>query len=505
MDSGGTYKYFGLVGLCLVLFLAYRVGIVVYNLYVHPLARVPGPRLYAASNIPYAWALIGGKWTYTLKDLHDKYGPVVRFAPDDVSFISAGAWKAIYGHRTGGEPNFEKDRRLYRGSKTDTRSILVAGDADHSRMRRSLAHAFSEKALRGQEDIMQGYIGLLVKRMREIASSSSSPTSPAAAVVDLAKWYNFTTFDLIGDLAFGEPFGCLQSGGYHPWVAMIFGGFKLSAFNQARKRFPWLMPLTQHFLPKRLLTQQGQHFQMSFDKAKGRAVSGVKDREDFMSYILRHNDERGLTPDEIGENSNILIVAGSETTASLLSGTTYYLLRNPDTYKRLVAEIRSSFDKESDINLVAVGNLKYLLACLDEGLRLYPPVPSALGRNVAAGGKEIEGFFIPENTTVSVPHWPAYHSEYNFHRADDFCPQRWLGDAEFANDNKDVLQPFQFGPRNCLGKSLAYAEMRLILARMLWNFDLELQPQSVGWEKQLIFNFWEKGPMYVKVIPRRLD
>lgn len=135
---------------------------------------------------------------------------------------------------------------------------------------------------------------------------------------------------------------------------------------------------------------------MSFQKAKNRAMGGFKERGDFMSFILRHNDERGMTPDELGENSNILIVAGSETTASLLSGTTYYLLRNPETYKKLVGEIRSAFDKESDINLITVSNLKYLLACLDEGLRLYPPVPSALGRNVAPGGRTIEGYYIPE-------------------------------------------------------------------------------------------------------------
>lgn len=112
----------------------------------HPLAKVPGPRYYAASNIPYAWALIGGRWTHRLKELHDHYGPVVRFAPNDVSFIGVGAWKEIYGHKKAGAPNFEKDERLYRGSKTDTRSILLANDADHSRMRRSIAHAFFGKS-----------------------------------------------------------------------------------------------------------------------------------------------------------------------------------------------------------------------------------------------------------------------------------------------------------------------------------------------------------------------
>ena len=287
-----------------------------------------------------------------------------------------------------------KDSRLYRGSLTDTKSILVASDADHSRMRRLLSHAFSEKALRGQEAIMQGYVDLLVNKLTEAATSSDP-------IVDMSMWYAFTTFDLIGDLAFGEPFGCLESGGYHPWVAMIFSGFKLSALNQARKRFPWLMPLTGYFLPQNLIQNQSKHFQLSFAKGRNRAMGGFKDRGDFMTYILRHNDERGMSPDELGENSNILIVAGSETTASLLSGTTYYLLRNPETYKKLVSEIRSTYETESDIKLSTVSNHKYLLACLDEGLRLYPPVPSALGRDVPTGGHEIEGYWIPEKVSIS--------------------------------------------------------------------------------------------------------
>ncbi|KAK6383769.1 hypothetical protein LTS17_003061 [Exophiala oligosperma] len=377
----------------------YRIYLVIYNLYLHPLAKVPGPKLYAASNIPYSVGLCKGTIWFDIKRFHDQYGPVVRYAPNDVSFTTVDAWKEIYGHKKWNDPNFPKDRRLYREGKTDTASILVADDADHSRVRRLISHAFSEKALRGQEGIMQSYVSLLIRRLQAHATSSNP-------VVDMNKWYNFTTFDLIGDLAFGEPFGCLESEGYHPWVAMIFGGFKLSAFNQARKRFPWLMPATKYLLPSKLTQAQIEHFSLSFSKARQRAMGGFKYREDFMSYILRHNGEdgRGMTPDEIGENSNILIVAGSETTASLLTGTTYYLLKNPECLQLLTTEIRSTFEKEDDINLVSVGQLKYLLACLDEGLRLYPPVPSALGRDVPKGGHYIEGYFIPEQVSnLPVP------------------------------------------------------------------------------------------------------
>lgn len=67
--------------------------------------------------------------------------------------------------------------------------------------------------------------------------------------------------------------------------------------------------------------------------------------------------------------------------------------------------------------------------------------------------------------------------------------------SPFYNDNRDVLQPFSIGPRNCIGRNLANNEMRVILARVLWNFDLELCAESSEWEKQRSFLLWEKRPL----------
>jgi cytochrome P450 len=258
-------------------------------------------------------------------------------------------------------------------------------------MRRLLAHAFSERALRGQEDIMKRYMDLLITKLRGHASKGEA--------VDLVKWYNFTTFDIIGNLSFGEDFGCLDSGGYHPWVAMIFGSFKLSNYNQAIKRLPRLAPLLRYLLPQSLLKNQREHMQLSFEKAKQRAESGYAEREDFMSYILRHNDEKGMSADEIGENSNVLIVAGSETTATLLSGVTYFLLKEPRIYQKLAQEVRSAFENEDDITILNVNKLQYLLATLNEALRMYPPIPSGLPRIVPKGGEHVDGYWFPENVS----------------------------------------------------------------------------------------------------------
>lgn len=104
----------------------------------------------------------------------------------------------------------------------------------------------------------------------------------------------------------------------------------------------------------------------------------------------------------------------------------------------------------------------------------------------------------------------AYHSEINFHRAKEFIPERWLPESTtnpespFYNDRRDVHRPFSFGPRDCIGRNLAYHEMRVIMARVLWNFDLALDPKCKDWQNQRIFSLWEKPPLDVVITPRKI-
>ncbi|KAJ1323271.1 aspirochlorine biosynthesis cytochrome P450 monooxygenase [Microdochium nivale] len=216
-----------------------------------------------------------------------------------------------------------------------------------------------------------------------------------------------------------------------------------------------------------------------------RVQSGNTQREDFMSYILRNNGDKGhgLSEDEIAENASVLITAGSETTTTLLSGTTFQLLKNREKYDVLVREIRSTFASEDAITTSSVNKLEYLLAVFNESSRMS---------------------YV---TGASVPQWAAYHTAQNFYQPQQFLPERWLASARtpgscFANDKTEVLQPFSVGPRNCIGKNLAYVEMRLIMARLLYSFDLELMPQSLLWaDDQNVFLLWDKGDIMVKLKP----
>jgi len=144
-------------------------------------------------------------------------------------------------------------------------------------------------------------------------------------------------------------------------------------------------------------------------------------------------------------------VAGSETKASSLAALTNNLLRHPRVYTKLKDEIRSRFNSENEINLQAVNDLPYLTACIEEGLRIFPPAPIGFLRTIQPGGDTIDGLYVPGGTAVSVSSWCAHHSPDNFKDPDEFIPERWLDDA-FKNDQKLASRPFSLGPRGCIGK-----------------------------------------------------
>lgn len=140
--------------------------------------------------------MLAGTTVDNVNALHAKYGEVVRISPNEVSFTSGDtAWQDIYGFRTGklkGHLNMQKDPAWYAQPPRATH-IIVASDDDHSRFRKVLSHSFSEKALANQEGLLQGYVDLLVNRLKEVTAKDKAPQ-------DMTKWYNWTTFDIIADL-----------------------------------------------------------------------------------------------------------------------------------------------------------------------------------------------------------------------------------------------------------------------------------------------------------------
>lgn len=324
---------------------------------------------------------------FAVKKLHDKFGDVIRIAPNELIFRSPSAWKDIYGHRTHNSKPFIKDPYFYDPPPNGAATITYSNEEDHSRQRRLLAHAFSDKALKEQEVLIRSYADLLVRKLKESIAASNSGTQ-----VDLVRWYNYTTFDLIGDLTFGEPFNCLQDTRYHPWVSLIFDSVRVSPYLSAAKYFPLISLLIRIATPRRFVQSAIDHFQFSVAMVGRRLESNVR-RPDFMSRLLQQDSQVTMTRAEIDGNATVLVFAGSETTATLLSGCTFYLLKNPVAYGLLTQEIRNL--NEQELTFARLEKLPFLRAVLQESLRMYPPVPIGLPRLVPEGGATISGHFVP--------------------------------------------------------------------------------------------------------------
>lgn len=287
--------------------------------------------------------------------------------------------------------------KIWYGNPGMPPSIVGETRENHALLRRQLAHGFSDRSMREQEPVIGSYVDLLVRRLREHAVDTDRRDNVTGLqgvkmALDMTMWYNWTTFDIISDLAFGEPFGSLDRAEYDPFVKLIGDALAANRWAIVIKFMGWgdlLMPVFRFFAKSR--AEFGERTKRMLERRMQ-----VK-RNDFIQGLLSNKDSWNMKLDRIQMNASLLLIAGSETTATLLSGVTFLLLKHPEWLKRVTDEVRSSFGSDQDITLMSVGKLECMLACLDEAMRHYPPVPSGLPRTVPQGGASICGSHIPEH------------------------------------------------------------------------------------------------------------
>lgn len=505
----------------------YNVIRMIFNLYFHPLSKVPGPVAWKASRLPFIWALLRGTIVHDIERLHRQYGPILRIAPDEVTFAHEDAWRDIFQLRKDHQ-QFLKDINWWKAQPGMPDSLISAIDPKHhARIRGLFAPGFTPRALKEQEHILHFYANLLVERIRERVIEEPK----SGAVIDIVPWFNFITFDIFGDLGFGESFNCLQDSKYHPWIALLFNSVKAASYVAAARFYPIVERLLLMCIPPSLRKMQRDHYQQIVDKVD-RRLNFELERPDIMSHVIRGIERGELPLGTVHTTFMVLTTAGSETTATALSGTLNYLVNNPDKLENLTREVRGAFPQENDIDLEALRKLPYLNAVLNEGLRLCPPIPWVLPRRVPEGGDTVCGTWLPGGvwrnprvfcfipllapfmslanmawvqTPVSIQAYAMNRDPTNFHQATSFVPERWLSDTRtdpespFFHDRLQAVQPFSDGPRACLGQHLAWAEMRLILAKLLRVFEFEVvEDRKMRWEDLRTFLLVEKKPIEVR-------
>lgn len=366
-------------------------SIVCYNIYFHPLAKFTGPKSYAASAIPVALAQLGGRFHLFTQAAHEKYGSIVRISPNELSIISAGAWDDVYARRQKNPP-LARDPTFFNDMLVDPRTLTMADDTNHIRLRKSMNGAFSARALAEQEPILKENVDLFMDKLEERAQQGLE--------TDLRSWYNYATFDLIGDFAFGESFRCLESSKYHEWVQFVLDHFYVATLLQVVHRFWPLNKLLAMLLPASLIQKKEAHHRMALDKVR-RRVQRDTQRLDFISYMLKTLDTGTITLDELENQASIIILAGSETTAVALTFATYFLLVNPQIMDRLLEELHSNFENESQIDVLSINKLNYLQAVIQETLRIAPPITNGFPRKVPPEGALIDGHFVPGGVSLT--------------------------------------------------------------------------------------------------------
>ncbi|RKK47393.1 hypothetical protein BFJ67_g7792 [Fusarium oxysporum f. sp. cepae] len=429
--------------LCVTTLIVAIPAVIIYRLYFHPLAEVPGRKIHTITGFLTQWkSHIIGTWLREAAQLHRQYGPIVRIGPNHIAVDGSIGWPQVYGHQPGKAEFSKYPNFIFPG---DGMSLIGAQKDDHRRQRRR-------------------------------------PGEP----IDIVTWVNLTTFDIKGDLTFSESFGGLKSGGYHPYLLLK----------------PFILAIGY-----RHIRESMESADMSMEKAKARVALGeqpFEGRRDFMTYMLRRGKDgvTAMSETELLVNSSIVIGAASETTATALSGAFFYIGTHPQVYRYLVDEIRGAFTDASDITLKSTAQLQYLHACIEETLRIYPP--AAETPPIVCLGATIGGKYFPKGTVVTVYQWATFRNPSNFADPDSFRPERWLPtthalyDEKYAGDNRAVFKPFSYGARDCIGKNLAYAELRVILSHILFKFDFELKPGQSDWhEKQTSFLVWDKDPLNI--------
>ncbi|ETN41942.1 uncharacterized protein HMPREF1541_03881 [Cyphellophora europaea CBS 101466] len=449
-----------------------------YSLFWHPLRKYPGPWYCAVSRLPIAYKNASGRYYKWADGLHKKYGPVVRTSPSDLSFTNPEAWNDIFSHR----PQLAKTPFAYPPASADLPdTIMTAGDAYHARLRRSVAAGFSYKAMDEVEPIIQGRIDEMVAALRHDCSQGSQ---------NVRQWITWTITDIIGDLALSTDFECIKERRHHPWTAAIFPNLKgIMLLNQLRRlglSTPVGALLSTNAAKRardkiRLFTVD--HVQARL--ARERTEEG-KQTKDLLGMIVRdpENQKDPLSDPEIAALSLTLVIAGSETTTTALAGMMYYLTKSPRVLKKLTEEIRTAFPTAADITTKNAVKLRYLNGAVEEALRLFIPAPSLPPRIVPKSGHKIGGEWIPGGTGVTIANYHNSHSDEFFDNASDFRPERWIDGGEGSHTKrhvKNAYSAFSAGPRNCVGKTLALTEMRLLTAKLLWHFDMELDGPHDGW------------------------
>ncbi|TVY93749.1 Cytochrome P450 monooxygenase [Lachnellula willkommii] len=385
-----------------------------------------------------------------------------------------------------------------------------------------MSQAFSEAALKSLEEHIYSHVKVFIGCLAESDSSHINPEkkSPWTSPKNIANWCNYLSFDFMAELVFGRSFQMLEKFDNRYIIDLIqYAAFRVGVCLQMPQLALWRVDKVAAPAVRRL---RDKYVALSKSMALDRVnMDGA--RRDLFSHILAARDPEtgnGFSLDELWGESTLLTIAGSDAISTGMAGCFFYLSRHRHAYERARDEVRTVFASPEDIKSgPALNSCIFLRACIEESLRMSPPVGGALWREVEAGGVTIGKELIPKGCDVGVGIYAIQHDEKYFPEPYTYSPERWIvsddNPAEAVARAKSAFSAFSIGPVGCLGKNLAYMELTVTMAAVLWDLDFrssggELVGKDNANEKYLRsypnhsskeyhlrdrFTSWKDGPM----------
>ncbi|PYI14181.1 benzoate 4-monooxygenase cytochrome P450 [Aspergillus violaceofuscus CBS 115571] len=470
-----------------------------YRLYFHPLRSIPGPRLAAMTHLHefYYDVIRGGKFIWEVKKMHEKYGPIVRINPREVHIIDPAFYDEIYA---GAGRRRDKDPQMV-AFLASPHAALATVDHDLHRSRRSqLNPFFSKKSVGALMPVLYEKIDLLCEHLKM--------ASEEEAVINLSDAFVALTGDIITHYLYGQDTGCLTSkhfdnnGIWHA-VAEITDTCHLFQFCP-------LLPRILKALPGRWIR---------WVKPKLAAVYDMQDRIARQSEKSLESDGKGRlrtiydcladpavpvaerSLPRLRDESFILLVGGTETTAATLTFAMYHLLRDKEMFMRLREEVKTIVSRSDDrVPWPQVEQLPYLTAVVNESLRLGAVAmrPPRVAPNETL---QYKGYAIPPATPMSTSSYFLHRNSEIFPYPESFDPERWIVASERGVNLSKYLVPFTRGTRACVGINLSYAEIYTTLATIVCRYDLELHdtpPERMDFTREMIVQRPEEGVWNLK-------
>ncbi|KAL2835988.1 cytochrome P450 [Aspergillus pseudoustus] len=445
-------------------------SLTIYRLLLNPLNKFPGFRLARLAGFAHTIEISKKMDRHMiLYNAHKKWGRFVRYGPNDISVSDPDVVRVALS------PAAVCTKAPWYAFEYPGCSLISVREREaHARRRRIWSPAFSDRALRGYEMRVERYNKAL---LRQIEAVEGKPT-------DIAKWFECWSFDIMGDLAFGQSFNMLESPDGH-WAitllkeAQVGGGLSIPSWA-ARLLFAF-PPIARDYF-------RFVHFCAGQIENRLR-IQGKQQNQDITHFLIgnylsrtyKSEAERKAELTRLHFDSKLIVVAGSDTTASTMTFLFYHIAREPGLLEHLREEIRALTDDGAAIDHRRIQAAPLLNGCIYESLRLHPAVPSGVPRKAPPEGVYVGETYIPGDTVVMVNNYAMGYDEDNFVAADKFIPERFTTRPELIK-HKDAWVPFSAGPAGCIGKNLALMEMRLMTAHLVSAYDISFAPGEDGSE-----------------------